>query len=155
MKFIVDCMLGKLAKWLKILGFDVLYFSKIEDERVIILAREESRILLTRDTTLLSKAKNVKGLFVTSENWKIQLHQVLNEFDLWKQVKPYSRCIACNAELKYLTRKRAKNLVTPFVYEHARSFALCGSCGRVYWKGTHYKDMSAKLNRLLRPAKTG
>jgi uncharacterized protein with PIN domain len=150
MKFIVDCMLGKLAKWLKILGFDTLYFSKIEDDELLAAAREQGRILLTRDTGLIEKAKGVDRLFLESEEWREQVRQVLETFDLWEEVDPHTRCIDCNIKLKDLAKKDAKNLVTPFVYQHADSFALCPSCGKVFWRGTHFKDMEFKIDEILK-----
>ncbi|NIM89872.1 MAG: hypothetical protein GTO17_02880 [Candidatus Aminicenantes bacterium] len=149
MKFIVDCMLGKLAKWLKILGFDTIYFSKIEDAELLELARKEKRILLTRDNELIEKSRDIESFFVTSEEWNTQLEQVLDEFDLWKKVSPYSRCIECNVELRDLSKKDVKNLVAPFVYEQASAFALCPQCERVYWKGTHHQDMEFKIEEIL------
>ena len=153
MKFIVDCMLGKLAKWLKILGFDVVYFSKIGDSDLLALAQKEDRILLSRDNGLIQKSKDIKTLFIENEDWNTQVRQVLNEFDLWYEVRPYSRCIECNIELKDLPKKRARNLVAPFVYEQADSFALCPQCGRVFWKGTHHQDMEFKIEEILRKSK--
>ena len=153
MRFIVDCMLGKLAKWLKILGFDALFFSKIEDEELLAIARKEKRILLTRDTGLIQKAKHIETLFLESENWRQQVGQVLEHFDLWGKIDSHTRCIACNVELKSLPKKNAKNLVTPFVYKHADSFALCPGCGRVFWRGTHFKDMEHEIEEILKKNK--
>ncbi len=150
MKFIVDCMLGKLAKWLKILGFDTLYFSKIEDSALLALAQKAGRVLLSRDNGLIEKSRDVRTLFIESEDWTPQLEQVLDEFELWPEVRPYSRCIECNVELKDLPKRRAKNLVTPFVYERATSFAICPQCGRVFWKGTHHQDMEFKIDEILK-----
>jgi hypothetical protein len=149
MTFIVDCMLGKLAKWLKILGFDTLYFSKIEDDALLALTRQQRRILLTRDTGLLEKARDVETLFLESEEWKDQVRQVLKKFDLWENVNPHTRCIDCNNPLKNLPKKNAKNLVSAFVYERADSFAICPGCGRVFWRGTHFKDMESKIEEIL------
>ena len=150
MKFVADCMLGRLAKWLKILGFDVLFYSKAEDKDLIDISRREGRVLLTRDTGLIEKTKKQKNrLFVGSDNWEDQLVQVLDAFDLWDEVRPNSRCIACNRVLKPLPRARARNLVTPYVHEHAASFALCPVCGRVFWQGTHYGDMERKIEAIL------
>jgi len=149
MKFIVDCMLGKLAKWLKILGFDTLYFSKIEDEEFLKLAAMEARIILTRDTGLLERAGQEKCLFICSENWQEQVQQVLAAFNLWDKVKPNSRCLECNVALKRIRRANAKNLVAPFIFEQARSFALCPRCGRVYWQGSHYQEMEVKIQEIL------
>ena len=149
MKFIVDCMLGKLAKWLKILGFDTLYFSMIEDSDFLRLAKEEERVILTRDTGLIKKSGRMKKLFIESENWKIQVRQVLDAFNLWEKASPNSRCIECNVQLKDLPKRKARNLVTPFVYEHAESFALCPNCQRIFWQGTHFQDMEYKIQEIL------
>lgn len=149
MKFIADCMLGKLAKWLKILGFDVVYFNRAEDGRLLDIARKEHRILLTKDYGLLEKAKGLRASFVESDYWKEQVGQVMEEFSLWKKTNPYSRCIQCNEALQNLPKRRARNLVTPYVYENARSFAICPLCGRVYWQGTHFYDMASRVERIL------
>jgi uncharacterized protein with PIN domain len=150
MKFVADCMLGRLAKWLKILGFDVLYFSKAEDKDLADLSRREDRVLLTRDTGLIERtAKRPNRLFVRSDDWEDQVVQVLDDLGLWDDVRPNTRCIECNLPLKALARERARNLVTPYVHERASSFAICPGCNRVFWQGTHYGDMERKIKRLL------
>jgi uncharacterized protein len=150
MTFVADCMLGRLAKWLRILGFDVLYFPKVEDPALVEIARREGRVLLTRDTGLIERtAKRENRLFVRSEDWEDQVVQVLNEYGLWDEVRPNSRCIACNLPLRTLSRERARNLVTPYVGERASAFAVCPGCDRVFWQGTHYGDMEKKIERLL------
>jgi uncharacterized protein len=148
-KLVVDCMLGKLAKWLRILGFDTLFFSKAEDDDLIEIARRENRVLLTRDTGIVEKAKKIKVVFIQSENWKSQVKQVLDELNLREQIKAYSRCIECNVPLKSISRKQAKNLVAPFVFERSPSFSLCPQCGRVFWPGTHHSDMNFKIEDIL------
>jgi hypothetical protein len=151
MKFVADCMLGRLAKWLKILGFDVLFFSKAEDKDLVELSRREGRILLTRDSGLIEKSARRKNrLFVASDDWEDQVVQVLDEYGLWNEVRPNSRCIDCNRTLKPIARERARNLVTPYILEHAESFALCPACGRVFWQGTHFGDMERKIQAILK-----
>jgi uncharacterized protein with PIN domain len=155
MKFIADCMVGKLARWLRILGFDVAFFPRIEDDELINLAASEKRIILTRDHELIAKAKKRKtlagrALLIESEKWEEQVEQVLEHFKLRPKIDPNSRCLECNEKLKFLPKARAKNLVPPFVYEKADSFALCPSCGRVFWKGTHFRDMERKLARFMK-----
>ncbi len=149
MKFAVDCMLGKLAKWLKILGFDVVYNNKAEDSELLNIARRQGRILLTRDVLLFGRAKEGRCLLIESEKWQEQIEQVLRDLDLRFQARPYSRCLHCNVELKTLAKGKAKNLVAPFVFERAASFAVCPECGRVFWQGTHFKDMESKLAGIL------
>jgi len=150
MTFVADCMLGRLAKWLRILGFDVLYFSKAEDRELVAIARSEGRVLLTRDTGLIEKtARRPNRLFIRSDDWQDQIVQVLDELELWDEVRANTRCIACNLPLKPLPRERAKNLVTPYVGEHASSFAVCPGCSRVFWQGTHYGDMERRIGKLF------
>jgi uncharacterized protein with PIN domain len=143
-------MLGKLAKWLKILGFDTLYFSRAEDDDLLSIARREGRVLLSRDHALLGRAKGLTTLLIESEDWPDQVRRVLDHFGLRDAVRPYSRCLECNVPLKTLTRAEATNLVIPFVLEHAETFALCPSCGRVYWPGTHFEAMKIQIEVLLK-----
>jgi uncharacterized protein len=148
--FVADCMLGRLAKWLKILGFDVAYFSKAEDRALAALARREGRVLLTRDAGLIERTARRPGrLFIRSQDWEEQVLQVLDDLALWDEVRPNTRCLPCNLPLKPLSRERARNLVTPFVAEQADSFAVCPSCDRVFWHGTHFGDMERKIAKLL------
>jgi hypothetical protein len=150
MKFVADCMLGKLAKWLRILGFDTVYLNKAEDLDLLQIARRQRRALLTKDHALLEAAKDVRSLFIESDDWPDQLVQVLDTYRLRNSVRPHSRCLACNVNLKIIPKKTARNLVTPFVLEKASSFAICPSCERVYWPGTHFRDMDATIERILR-----
>jgi len=158
MKFVVDCMLGKLAKWLKILGFDTVYHSAADDDQILSLAQKENRAILSRDTQLLARAGELSGRYIESEFWPDQVRQVLAAFDLWDKTAPYTRCLDCNTPLKPLSREKARNLVSPFVLERAKEFSLCPSCDRVFWQGTHFEAMEARLSELLRregPGKAG
>ena len=143
-------MLGKLAKWLKILGFDARYSPRADDDDLLALARSEGRTLLTRDRALLQRAKGIPSLMIIGERWEDQVRQVLAHFKLRDTVRPYTRCLECNVELMPLAKDQAANLVPPFVLERADSFSLCPSCGRVFWPGTHFDAMEAKLSDLLR-----
>jgi uncharacterized protein with PIN domain len=150
MKFVVDCMLGKLAKWLMILGFDTVYLNKAEDSDLLDIARRQRRTLLTKDHDLLEAAGSVRSLFIESDDWPEQVVQVLDIFRLRDAVRPHSRCLSCNVKLKPIPKKAARNLVTPFVLQKASSFAVCPSCERVYWPGTHFDGMAARIGVLLR-----
>lgn len=150
MKFVADCMLGKLAKWLRVLGFDTVYLNKAEDRDLLLLARRQKRVLLTKDHGLLEAAADVRSLFIESDNWPEQVVQVLETFRLGRAVRPHSRCLACNVRLKPISKRAAGNLVSPFVLERAASFAVCPSCQRVYWPGTHFRDMDATVERIMR-----
>ena len=149
MIFIADCMLGKLARWLRLLGFDVLYFSRAADAEILDAARKDGRIVLTRDTRMSSKDAGPAVLQIHSDHWEDQIAQVLDELDLRRDVSPFSRCVPCNREVNPLAPSDARNLVPPFVLEISETFALCPSCGRVFWKGSHYQDMKTRIERLL------
>ncbi|MBN2206254.1 MAG: Mut7-C RNAse domain-containing protein [Candidatus Aminicenantes bacterium] len=153
MVFIADCMLGKLAKWLRVLGFDVLYYSRVEDDELLRIAGRDGRVLLTRDTGLAGRARAVRTLLIDSERWEDQVRQVLDVFSLREEAAPHSRCIACNLALRPLAKERARNLVVPFVWERGRVFSLCPGCGRVYWEGSHAADMDVRIKRLLEPGR--
>ncbi|MCJ7682188.1 MAG: Mut7-C RNAse domain-containing protein [Candidatus Aminicenantes bacterium] len=155
MTFAVDCMLGKLAKWLKILGFDTVFHSRIEDDALMEQARREGRTLLTRDTGFFARAKDIPSLFIKSERWEDQVRQVLAAFNLTEQVFPFSRCIGCNAELAPLTKDDAANLVSAFVHRTAETFSICPQCGRVFWRGTHSQRMEKKLKEFLNKDRNG
>ena len=154
MKFIVDCMLGKLGKWLRILGFDALYLNKAEDKDLLSLARSENRTLLTKDQGLLRSAAGHTCLFIESDSWPEQLAQVLDAFKLRAKAKPHSRCLACNVGLRRIPKKSVRNLVPPFVLARASSFAACPACGRIFWPGTHFRDMDWTIDRILGDKKT-
>ena len=150
MTFVVDGMLGKLAKWLLILGFDTSFDPKRHDDDLLSLARKEGRTLLSRDRELLQRARSVPNLYVESENWREQVRQVIRAFGLEPDIRPFTRCLVDNAELKSLPKARARNLVSAFVYERNEEFSLCPACGRVYWPGTHLRDMEKFLSELAR-----
>ncbi len=152
MKFVVDCMLGKVAKWLKILGFDTVYLNRAEDHDLLLIARRQRRTLLTKDHGLLEAAQGIRSLFIESDHWPEQLVQVLKTYNLADAVRPHSRCLTCNVRLKTISKRSARNLVTPFVLERAALFAICPSCERVYWPGTHFRSMDVKIGGILRKA---
>jgi uncharacterized protein with PIN domain len=154
LRFVVDVMLGKLAKWLKILGFDTEFSPRADDDDLLAVARRDGRTLLSRDRALLQRAKGLPHLLIDSENWEDQIRQVLARFRLRDAVRPHTRCLECNAALKPLTKDQAAKLVPAFVLQNADSFALCLSCGRIFWPGTHFDAMSSKLADLLADDKT-
>jgi uncharacterized protein with PIN domain len=155
MTFIVDGMLGKLAKWLKILGFDAL-FLPADDDRILAAARREGRTLLTRDRELIRRAGRHPALLIESTTWPDQVRQVLARFDLYGEARPFTRCLECNALLEPFSRAAAAQIVPPHVLEKSSSFSLCPGCGRVYWAGTHQAEMERTIRELLRnPRDTG
>ena len=144
--FIVDVMLGKLARWMRILGLDTLYFNAVEDRELARLAATENRILVTRDHRLVErKLVRDRSFLIESENWKEQIKEFLGKCDCLGSIKPMSRCIVCNCLLRIVQRHSVKQLVPAFVYQNHNHFQQCPSCRRIYWPGTH----GERINRML------
>ena len=145
-RFVADNMLGTLAKWLRILGYDTAYCPRLADNELVRLARAEDRVLLTRDTGMLQR-HGFRLLLVESQVLEEQLVQVLRTFGL-RMDKPFSRCPVCNHELEEVPKSEAWGQVPPFVFQTQEGFRLCPECSRFYWRGTHWQNILAKV-RLL------
>ncbi|MDD5435880.1 MAG: Mut7-C RNAse domain-containing protein [Nitrospira sp.] len=151
MKFIADDMLGKLATWLRISGFDTIYINHVKDAELVRLSVHESRILLTRDT-ILSRKKGLKNfLFIVHDKPFEQLRQVVKEFHLSPPVNPFSRCIRCNTALSLYPKEDACRIVPEYVCKTQSVFGQCPSCHKLYWKGTHYEKMEKVLSEIFGP----
>jgi uncharacterized protein with PIN domain len=136
-------MLGTLAKWLRILGYDTLYDPALDDHQLVRLARAGNRILLTRDRELAQR-RGVRLLLVEAEELEDQVRQVLSDLDLVPG-GAFSRCPVCNESLQALDRAAAEARVPSYVAKTQRTFRLCPGCERVYWRGTHWKQMGERL----------
>lgn len=153
-RFVVDSMAGKLARWLRMLGFDAVYERTGEIERIIQIARDEKRVILTRNSRFkkVKLPKDVRLFFLSSEKTHLQLREVILEFDLIDKIAPFTRCIECNTPLEKVTDKEGIRLKVPyFVFRTHDEFSRCPSCGRIYWKGTHTEAMSKRILRILGP----
>jgi len=139
MKFIADVMMGRLAKRLRLLGFDVLYERSFTDNDIIRFSLEQHRVILTRDTELAKRPLATNHCFIKSDNVRYQLKQVLAEFDLAEYAEPLTRCSACNEPLISILKQEVQHLVPQHVYENNQEFSHCPKCERTYWKGTHVK----------------
>jgi uncharacterized protein with PIN domain len=151
MKFVVDAMLGTLAKWLRILGYDARYDQRLNDHQLVRLARAEGCVLLTRDREL-SRRRGVRVILVTSEDLESQIRQVLSDLKL-EPDGSFSRCPVCNRLLESLAHEEARSQVPAYVAKTQRTFSHCPACRRVYWRGTHWQQMEERLARLQLPAK--
>ena len=149
-KFIADCMLGKLARWLRILGYDAAYERRISDDALIMRARAEGRVLLTRDTRLVRRRGLPPHLLIASEDPAAQLKQTLGELHLKVDSgRLLSRCLLCNEDTVEIPRSDAHAEVPPYVYRTQRKFARCPACRRIYWRATHVTGI---LDRLMEAA---
>jgi uncharacterized protein with PIN domain len=136
-------MLGTLAKWLRILGYDTVYDADLDDHQLVRLARAQDRVLLTRDRELAMR-RGVRILSVKSEGLDDQVRQVLAELEL-ETDRSYSRCPVCNEPLQILDREAARGRVPPYVAQTRKTFKSCPECRRVYWRGTHWRRMDEQL----------
>jgi len=150
-KFLADKMLGKLVTWLRILGFDTIYSPSDEDSSLILIARKENRILLTRDTNLIKRKIICDFLFIKSDKWEEQLFEIINglKIKLSLKSKIFSRCSLCNSITIKKEKLEVKDFVPPYVYLTQNEFVYCPTCKKYYWKGTHWERMNKKIQSLL------
>lgn len=148
-KFMVDAMLGTLAKWLRLLGYDAEYAdSSYPDSEIVRRARSQGRIILTRDRELALHRKGVNAILIESEELGEQLLQLKEALGLDFD-RLGSRCVECNVPLVSISREEARPLVPPYVYQTQTEFRICPKCGRVYWRATHWEKIQEKLKQLL------
>lgn len=149
MKFIADAMLGRLAKWLRILGYDVLYYPDIDDRLIIKISREQERTVLTRDTFLLNNKGLRDYIFIESNDVFKQLREVKDRLHFFERA-PHGRCVSCNGELKTVSHKsEVRENLPEYVYHSYNDFIMCENCGKVYWEGTHHKKFRDTVMEVL------
>ncbi len=150
MKFVLDPALGKLAKWLRILGHDAIYW-RGDQKGLIELAERENRVIITKTRKILQEAQGrLTVFFVTENNPFLQLKEVIGGLKL--KVKPedlFSRCLICNEKLISISPENVKGRVPDYVYRTQGSFSECPKCRRVFWGGTHYERMMEDLRRVI------
>jgi uncharacterized protein with PIN domain len=147
-----DINVGRLARWLRVMGYDTLIFKGEDDADMVTAALIENRILLTRDTQIMKRHPVIKGqvraVLVKSDDFREQLKQITQELKLPASPKPFALCLECNIPLVGIEKSRVKDLVPAYVYETQREYMQCPSCCRIYWKGTHWKRMSERLREM-------
>ena len=147
-RFVLDTHLGKLARLLRMLGFDSLYRQNFEDNEIIQLSVEEHRIILTRDTGLLKAGVVTHGYWIRSIMPNEQVREVLARFDLFARVRPFRRCMVCNSLITRIEKGSVLIDIPRKVRELHDEFYRCAGCRKIYWKGTHYHDMMEQIQRL-------
>jgi len=145
-KFAVDEMLGSLVRWLRMMGYDATYMRDRRDGQILEAARKEGRFLLTRDWELAQRSGD-RGLYVESDKVEEQLHQVVEKFGL-EPNEERPRCSSCNGELKKVPKEEVFGKVPDVTYQSNQEFFLCGSCGKIYWKGSHWNHIRTTFQRL-------
>ena len=149
-KFLADRMLGKLAKELRMLGYDTAYYRGEEAYPLIKLAREEDRVILTRNTKLFPKRPEDRIVQVMEVKPSLQLRELLQKkVILLKEGAPFSRCLLCNLPLDEIPRDEAEGKVPDYILYQQKTFSRCPQCLRIYWQGSHQDHMLTKVDELL------
>lgn len=148
-RFVLDAHLGRLAAYLRMLGFDTLYRNDYRDEELARISGEEGRILLTRDRGLLKRSAITHGYYVRETNPRYQLTEVMRRFDLSGATAPFRRCLRCNGLLRPVNKEEVSDRLPPRTKGYYDEFHACGSCGQVYWKGSHYRRMEGFVERMV------
>jgi uncharacterized protein with PIN domain/sulfur carrier protein ThiS len=148
-RFVLDVHLGRLAKLLRMLGFDTLYSNSYDDSSLSRISRDQRRIILTRDRELLKRSMITHGYCLRSDQPMEQLLEVLKRFDLGEKVRPFSRCLRCNSVLRAIAADQAAPAVPEYVARTYRRYRSCPECGRIYWQGSHWEHMRRVLETSL------
>lgn len=145
-KFVLDCHLGKLAKYLRFAGFDTLYKDRFEDAEIAEIAQKENRIVLTRDRNLLKRKIIDHGHYMREIKIDKQFIEVMHRFDLLDQINLFSRCSLCNGLLIEVDKQAVRQLLEPKTLQYVQEFKQCRDCQHVYWKGSHYEKIKELIN---------
>ena len=153
-KFIVDCNVGKLVKWLRLMGYDTLFFNGTSDSQLVATALAEGRVILSRDTQIMKRRVITRGklraILIRSDEPELQMRQVVSDLSLDPQSRPFTLCLECNQALVERDKVEVKELVPPYVYQTQSQFMQCPACQRIYWRGTHWQAMSKSLEKFTK-----
>ncbi len=153
-KFFADNNVGRLAKWLRMMGYDTRFFSSGDDSSMIAIALAEDRVILTRDTQIMRRrvvtSGQLKAILIQGDEPEQQMRQVIDNLNLDCQFKPFTICLECNQPLVPRTREQVKDLVPPYVFQTQVQYVECPTCHRIYWRGTHWQAMTGKLNKFMK-----
>jgi uncharacterized protein with PIN domain len=147
--FVADAMLGKLVRWLRVMGIDVVYDPRLTDAHLLRCAEREGRVLLTRDHRLANRRGPVRRLLIESAYYHEQVGEVVRAFQLAGRIRVFSRCIRCNTSLRPVSRDLVAGKVPAYVFGTQMTFKTCDACDRLYWSGTHRDNMLRQLRAML------
>lgn len=144
-RFVLDTHLGRLAAYLRLLGFDTLYRNDYDDPTLARISVDEHRILLTRDRRLLMHKQITHGYYVRARQPHAQLLEILTRFDLFGARRPFTRCLHCNGLVHPVAKAQIDHRLLPRTRAYYEEFWQCDDCGKVYWKGSHYQRMQQMI----------
>ncbi len=140
-RFVADSHLGRLARFLRLLGLDTLYEPDWEDHELVRISTAEQRIILTRDVGLLKHGSVTHGCYVRATDPREQVTEVVRRLHLARQLTPFTRCMTCNGELNSVAKDEIAHRVPPETRRHVDEFRMCASCDKVYWRGAHHSEL--------------
>jgi len=149
LRFVLDAHLGRLTAYLRLVGLDCLYSREWDDERLAALSHAEKRVLLSRDVALLKRTLVAHGYFVRNTDPRGQLAEVAARFPLHRWARPFSRCVRCNTPLGAVDKQAVVDQLPPRTRQHFNEFHQCPGCGRVYWKGGHFRRMEGLVRSVV------
>jgi uncharacterized protein len=147
-RFVADKTLGRLARWLRILGCDVLYGANFSGVGLLAAARREGRTILTRDRRLAKRREAPPLLLIEDDGFRAQLRQVVEAFGIDAAAELFRRCVDCNTELAVVARDEVAGRVPAFVFDTQRSFRRCPRCGHLYWEATHVERVKREITAM-------
>ncbi len=147
--FVVDVNLGRLARLLRLLGFDALFSNAYADDEIVAIAEAQGRIVLTRDRRLLHAKAVTHGYWVRSVWPRRQVDEVVRRFDLAGQIRPFSRCADCNGRIEPVAKEAIADRLEPKTKKYYETFYRCPSCGKVYWEGSHVGKLRERFQGML------
>jgi len=148
-KFIADVHLGKLSRYLRMLGFDITYKNDFNDDDIVQISLKEKRTILTKDRGILKRTEVTHGCWVRSFNVEEQIVEVIKRFDLKNLIKQFSRCMECNTLLELVPKEEILEQIPPKVSASQQLFSICPYCKKIYWEGTHHRKMNAFIQSLM------
>ncbi|MGD0496694.1 MAG: Mut7-C RNAse domain-containing protein [Candidatus Bathyarchaeia archaeon] len=149
LRFVADGMLGKLTRWLRMLGQDVKYSSSLDDPQLLMIAKKEKRILLTRDFELYQRAnaRGIDAFYLEGLTGEEKLAELAKRYDVRLEIDmASSRCPKCNSTVKLVSRQQAEGKVERSTFDHYKEFWKCPNCGQIYWQGAHWTRIRKTLN---------
>jgi uncharacterized protein with PIN domain len=149
LKFIADVHLGKLTKYLRLCGLDTYYSTDIYDKEIIDKSVSENRTILTRDKQMLKNKKVTHGYWIRSQQPRIQLKEVFQRFDIKNARALFTRCLKCNGTVKEVEKKEILDRLLPMTRRYYRKFKMCNDCKRIYWNGSHYRNMKREIKTIF------
>ena len=149
-KFILDVHLGRLAKYMRILGFDTLYKNDYTNDEIVITSLKEKRTILTKDRGILKRKEVTHGYWVRNTDPNKQIKEIIGRFDLKNSIKEFTLCLECNSPLKPILKEKVIDSLPQKVRTRQNEFFICGNCNKIFWKGTHYDKMLRLVNKITK-----